>query len=78
MNGRDDRQNRKTPVRLKIEREHIRQVTVSNKKLMRNQKGLVILTDRSFFLWGFETVVFKGSGNKTIEAVRLNFLPIGT
>ena len=40
--------------------------------------GPVIRTDRGFFLWGFETVAFSGSGNKTIEAVRLNVLPVGT
>ena len=38
----------------------------------------MIRTGCGFFLWGFEAVVSRGSGNKTIEAVRLNFLLVGT
>ena len=35
---------------------------------MRNRKDPEICTDRDFILWGFEAVVSRGSGNKTIEA----------
>ena len=46
--------------------------------LMRNRKDPEIHTEPTIeILCGVEAVVPRWSGNKTIEAVRLNVLPVG-
>ena len=45
---------------------------------MRNRKDPEIHTEPTIEIQcGVEAVVPRGSGNKTIEAVRLNVLPVG-